>query len=129
MRALLDTHTFLWWGADDPKLSTRAREILADDSNELLFSAVSGWEIAIKAALGRLDNVPEDLKAFIYEQISENAFKVLPIHLQHVLGVYSLPQHHRDPFDRLLVVQALAENLPLLSRDSKFAPYSVNVIW
>jgi len=129
LRALLDTHTFLWWGADDPKLSTRAREILADDRNELLFSAVSGWEIAIKAALGKLDNVPEDLNGFIGEQISENTFTVLPIHLEHVLGVHALPQHHRDPFDRLLIVQALAEDIPLLSRDPQFAPYSVNVVW
>lgn len=129
MRVLLDTHTFLWWGVDDPKLSTRAREILADDGNELLFSAVSGWEIAIKAALGRLGNVPGDLKGFIDEQISENAFKVLPIHLEHVLGVYSLPQHHQDPFDRLLIAQALAEDIPMLSRDPQFVSYSVNVVW
>jgi PIN domain nuclease of toxin-antitoxin system len=95
----------------------------------LLFSAVSGWQIAIKASLVKLDNVPEDLKGFIGEQISEYAFKILPIHLDHVLCVYALPQHHRDPFDRLLIAQALAEDIPLLSRNSEFAPYSANVVW
>jgi PIN domain nuclease of toxin-antitoxin system len=91
--------------------------------------AVDGWEIAIKAALGTLDNVPEDLKGFIGEQLWENAFTVLPIRPDPVLDVHTLPLHHRDPFDRLLLVQALAEDIPLLSRGPQFAPYSVNVIW
>lgn len=129
MRILLDTHAFLWWGADDPQLSTRAYDILSNDGNELLFSAVSGWEIAIKAALGKLDNVPKDLRGFINKQVADNAYKVLSTNLDHVLGVHSLPLHHRDSFDRLLIAQALAEGLPLLSIDSEFAPYPVNVIW
>lgn len=129
MRALLDTHVFLWWGSNDPKLSKRVREILADERNELLFSAASGWEIAIKASLGKLDNVPEDLVGFVSEQISENAFEVLPVHLDHVLGVHALPQHHKDPFDRLLIAQAVAEGVPLLSGDTEFASYFIEVIW
>lgn len=129
MRILLDTHAFLWWGANDPQLSTRAYDILSNGGNELLFSAVSGWEIAIKATLGKLDYVPKDLRGFINKQVADNAYKVLPINLDHVLGVHSLPLYHRDPFDRLLIAQALAEGLPLLSIDSEFGPYPVNVIW
>jgi PIN domain nuclease of toxin-antitoxin system len=79
--------------------------------------------------LDKLDNVPEDLKGFIGEQIWENAFTVLPILLDPVLDVHTLPRHHRDPFDRLLLVQALAEDIPLLGRGPQFAPYSVHVIW
>lgn len=133
MRALLDTHAFLWWIADAPGLSDRAREVLADDRNELLFSVASAWEIAIKVSLGKLEipevEVPEDLEQFVTNQVSENAFEVLPVSLKHALGVYSLPQHHKDPFDRLLIAQALAEGIPLLSRDPAFSSYPIKVVW
>jgi PIN domain nuclease of toxin-antitoxin system len=125
---LLDTHAFLWWVTDDPRLSPHAREVIADGGNVLFFSAASGWEIAIKARLGRL-RVPEDLGRFLPEQLSRNAIRVLPIHLSHALRVYGLPDHHRDPFVRLLVSQALLENLPVLSADPQLARYAVEVIW
>lgn len=128
MRALLDTHAFLWWIMDDKRLSEKAREIIADGRNELFFSAASGWEISIKAGLGRLE-IPGDLKRFVVDQISRNAFQVLPIHLRHTLNVHELPNHHRDPFDRILVSQALLEEIPLLSADPQIPRYPVEVVW
>jgi PIN domain nuclease of toxin-antitoxin system len=128
MKALLDTHTFLWWIADRPQLSPRAREIIADGGNEIFVSAASGWEIAIKARLGKLD-LPDDLEHFIVEQLETNAFTSLPIRLEHALHVYTLVQRHRDPFDRILVAQCQLENLPILSADPQIAQYAVQVIW
>ena len=125
---LLDTHAFLWWISDDRRLSDRAREIIGDGCNELYFSAASGWEISIKAGLGRL-KVPEDLQRFIADQLSRNAIQVLPIHLSHALHTGSLPGHHRDPFDRILVSQALLEKMPLLSSDPQISRYPVGVVW
>jgi PIN domain nuclease of toxin-antitoxin system len=101
-------------------LSPRAREIIADGGNTLFFSAASGWKIAIKARLGRLQ-VPKNLGRFLPEQLSRKAIRVLPIHLSHALHVHGLPEHHRDLFDRLLVSQALLENSPILSVYSQLA--------
>jgi PIN domain nuclease of toxin-antitoxin system len=128
MNLLLDTHAFLWWVTDDPRLSSRAREVIANGGNILFFSAASEWEIVLKARLGRLQ-APEDLGRFLPEQLSRNAIRVLPIHLSHALHVHGLPDHHQDPFDRLQVSQALLENLPVLSVDSQLARYAIEVIW
>jgi PIN domain nuclease of toxin-antitoxin system len=128
LRVLLDTHAFLWWISDDPRLSDRAREIMADGRNELFFSAASGWEISIKAGLGRLE-VPEDLQRFISDQLSRNAFQSLPIYLSHALRTRALPAHHRDPFDRILISQAIVEEMPLLSADPQISHYPVEVTW
>ena len=128
MKVLLDTHTFLWWIADSPRLSARAREVIRDSNNELFFSAASGWEIAIKAQLGRLQ-LPDNLEQFIVDQLSLNTILVLPIQLRHALHVYTLPQHHRDPFDRMLVAQSQVENLPILTTDPQIAQYEVKTIW
>jgi PIN domain nuclease of toxin-antitoxin system len=128
LRALLDTHAFLWWITDDSRLSERAREFISDGENELLFSAASGWEVAIKAGLGKIE-LSEDLERFLTEQLHRNAVGVLPVNLGHAMGVYGLPDHHRDPFDRLLVAQCVSERLPLLSRDTAFQRYPVEVIW
>jgi PIN domain nuclease of toxin-antitoxin system len=128
VRVLLDTHAFLWWISDDPRLSKKAREIIADGRNELFFSAASGWEISIKAGLGRL-KVAGDLQRFIADQLSRNAIKVLPIYLSHTLHTRVLPDHHRDPFDRILVSQAILEEMPLLSADPKIPHYPVEVVW
>jgi PIN domain nuclease of toxin-antitoxin system len=128
MKVLLDTHTFLWWIADSPRLSARAREVIRDSNNELVFSAASGWEIAIKAQLGRLQ-LPDNLEQFIVGQLSLNTILVLPIQLRHALHVYTLPQHHRDPFDRMLVAQSQVENLPILTTDPQIAQYEVKTIW
>jgi len=128
MKVLLDTHAFLWWITDSPRLSARAREVIQDSNNELFFSAASGWEIAIKAQLGRLQ-LPDNLEQFILEQLSLNAILVLPIQLHHALRVYTLPQYHRDPFDRVLVAQSQIENLPILTADAQITPYAVETIW
>ena len=128
MRILLDTHTFLWWITADHRLSQRSIELISDGNNELLFSAASGWEIAIKVGLGRLD-VPDPLDRFISEQLFRNHIGVLPVQLSHALQVVALPQFHRDPFDRLLVAQAQVEELSLLSSDKRLAEYVVDVLW
>lgn len=128
MRVLLDTHAFLWWVRDDGRLSGRARDALSDAGNELLFSVVSGWEIAIKAQLGKL-RASRDIGAYLSEQLSINSMQVLPIYLSHTVRVADLPNHHRDPFDRLLVAQALVEDLPLVSVDPEISRYPVEVIW
>jgi PIN domain nuclease of toxin-antitoxin system len=129
LKVLLDTHAFLWWVNDDRHLSRRARRIIGDGSNEVYFSAVSGWEIAIKVRLGRLCIAGNDPEAFVAQQVTINKLRVLPIHLSHALKTYSLPDHHRDPFDRLLVAQSTIEALPLLSADQRLAEYRVRLIW
>ena len=102
MRALLDTHAFLWWVTDDAHLSSRARAIIADGDNELFLSAASGWEMAIKTRLGKL-HLPDNPASFVFEQLRINAIEPLAVQMTHALRVYSLPGHHRDPFDRILV--------------------------
>lgn len=128
MRDLLDTHTFLWWITDDPRLSSRVYKIIGDGGNELFLSAACGWEMVIKAKLGRLQ-LPNDPEYFIPEQMALNAIDSLPIQMSHALPVYELPSHHRDPFDRLLIAQAQLENLPILTADPQITRYSVKVIW
>jgi PIN domain nuclease of toxin-antitoxin system len=125
----MDTHAFLWWGEDNPKLSPLAREIISDADNSLLLSTASAWEIAIKASLNKLDNVPADLEGFLDEQLLINGFEILPVGLQHAVGIRDLPHHHNDPFDRMLIAQALSEGIPILSTDGKFGPYNVSVLW
>lgn len=128
MKALLDTQVFLWWISDDPQLSSRASVIIKDGNNKLFLSAASGWEIAIKVRLGRL-TLPEPLETFVPEQMALNAIESLPIQMSHALHVYTLPDHHRDPFDRMLVAQAQLENLPILSADPQISLYAVETVW
>lgn len=128
MRVLLDTHTFLCWiqGADG--LSPAARRTIADARSECWFSIASAWEMAIKMAMGRL-KLPGDLDRFLPEQLAGNGFQALPITVKHVSRVAALPFHHRDPFDRLLVAQALEEGLAVVSADKSFSKYKVRRIW
>ena len=128
MKVLLDTHAFLWWIADDPKLSFRAREMISDIDNELFLSAASGWEITIKVQMGRL-SLPDEPERFIFSQMKMNAIQSLPILMNHALHVSTLPDHHRDPFDRMLIAQAQVEGFPILSVDPQIAKYQVEVIW
>jgi len=128
MRALLDTHTFLWWNIDDPQLSDRARQVITDGNNEIFFSAASAWEIALKAARGRLE-LPESPLRYVAQRLYLHHFQPLPIQLSHALHVYSLPEYHRDLFDRLLIAQSQLEDLPLLTSDTEIARYDVNVLW
>jgi PIN domain nuclease of toxin-antitoxin system len=130
VRLLLDTHAFLWWITDDPRLSEEARRRIADPQDEVLLSAVSAWELAIKAGLGRLAlPTGADLEDVVRRQVEVNRLEVLPVQLSHALRVGRLPPHHRDPFDRLLVAQALVEGVPLVSADPALAPYPVEILW
>lgn len=128
MRVLLDTHVFLWWITDNPKLSDLAREIMGDGENTLFLSAASAWEIAIKSRLGRL-KIPDQPDRFISEQMLQNAIQGLPIQISHGLHVYHLPPHHQDPFDRMLIAQAKLEKLTLLSADEQMGKYDIEVLW
>jgi PIN domain nuclease of toxin-antitoxin system len=128
MNALLDTHVFLWWVTDDARLSARAREVIGDGSNAIYVSTASAWEIAIKARLGKL-RLPSDPGAFFRQHLALNDFEVLPVALSHALGVYALPDLHRDPFDRMLVAQCQVESLALVTADAMVAGYAVEMIW
>lgn len=127
MRVLLDTHTFLWWATDEPRLSLRARQAIAD-AEEAFLSIASCWEMAIKVSRGRLD-LPKPIERFVPEQLGLNAFRLLQIDLDDVARVATLPLHHRDPFDRLLVAQALSEELTIVSTDPVFRKYGVKRVW
>lgn len=128
MKLLLDTHAFLWWIGDDARLSGPAREAIADPGNDVSFSVASAWELAIKTAIGRFE-ADGELRPFLDEHIQRNAFQVLPVKLEHAVSVASLPAHHRDPFDRLLVTQAAAEGLTLVTRDPQLAKYGIPILW
>lgn len=128
MRALLDTHTFLWWNLDDPALSDAVREIISDGRNEIFLSAASTWEIAIKAAKGRL-TLPDTPDQYVADRLSLHRISALPIEISHTLRVFDLPQIHADPFDRLLIAQSQMERLPILTADAEIIRYQVDVIW
>ncbi|MBI4309270.1 MAG: type II toxin-antitoxin system VapC family toxin [Candidatus Omnitrophica bacterium] len=128
MKILLDTHVFLWWIIDSPKLSARAEAVIRDESNTLFFSAACGWEIAIKTQLGRL-HIPQTPERFIPEQLARNGMESLPISITHALHVAKLPALHRDPFDRMLVSQAQIERLPILTIDPLIRQYRVETVW
>ena len=128
MRLLLDTHAFLWWVGGERPLGRRARAAVADPGNEVLLSIASFWEIAIKISLGRL-GIGQPLSRFIAEQLRVNAFSPLEIGLAHAARVAILPFHHRDPFDRMLIAQALQEDLTIVSADRVFGRYGVPRVW
>ncbi len=128
MRALLDTHTFLWWNIADPRLSSRVKELIADEQNDLFFSAASAWEIAIKARRGSLI-IPEIPERYIANRLSLHQIIALPVQISHAVHVFHLPDYHRDPFDRLLIAQSQLENMPILTSDSNIRKYEVEVIW
>ena len=128
MRVLLDTHAFLWWIMDDPQLSARGHALLRDGANELFFSAASGWEMAIKYHLGRLQ-LPQPPEDFLPRHLHLNGIAALPISMRHALHAPTLPPLHRDPFDRMLVSQAQVERLPILTADSQIAQYQVDTVW
>jgi len=128
MKVLVDTHAILWWLAGDARLSRRARRILENSENRRLVSIASLWEISIKMSLGRLPT--EDLTLrMMADQISEEEFAILPISLEALFRLEKLTTLHRDPFDRLLVSQALAEDIPLLTTDAAIEQYPITTIW
>ena len=128
MRLLVDTHVFLWWVEGDRALPVKARAALADPENECLISLVSAWELAIKASLGKL-KLALPVKRYIVENVAANGFRMLDIDIAHVGRVETLASHHGDPFDRLLIAQALEEDLPVVTADPIFRKYGVKRIW
>ena len=128
MRVLIDTHVFLWWAEGDRRLPAKARTALADPDNECLFSLASVWELAIKSALGKI-KLALPVRRYVVENAAANGFRMLDIGLAHLGRVESLAKHHGDPFDRLLVAQALEESLPIVTADPIFRKYGVRRIW
>ena len=128
MRLLLDTHALFWFVTADPQLSLAAQQAIADPNNEKLVSLVSVWEIAIKHSLGRL-NLHMSLPDFVRRHLAPKQVTLLQIELPHLLKVATLPHHHRDPFDRLLIAQSMTENIPLVSTDAAFDQYGVQRFW
>lgn len=127
MKLLLDTHTFLWFIDDSPRLSAYAKSLLESD-DELLLSTASLWEIAIKISIGKLA-LARPFNVFIPEQLAHNSIAELPIRLKHLNVISTLNFHHRDPFDRLLIAQAMTESLPVVSADAAFDLYSIKRLW
>jgi PIN domain nuclease of toxin-antitoxin system len=127
MRALLDTHTFLWAISEQEKLSAKAQKIYTGE-NDLFLSVCSIWEALIKARSGKLP-LPQPIGPYLVRELRKNRIEVLPVKLDHVLRIETLPVYHRDPFDRILIAQSLAEGLPLITSDSLFKRYQVEVIW
>lgn len=128
MNLLLDTHAFLWFISGDSKLSDKAKEKIESPKNLKLVSVVSLWEIGIKISLGRLI-LERPFEEFIPRQMEINGFELLHLQIRHVAKVTSLPFHHRDPFDRMLIGQCIFDGLPIVSSDSAFDNYPVNRIW
>lgn len=128
MKAILDTHAFLWWVLDNPKLSGTARNFIIDPNNTIYLSAVSGWEMAIKWSMGKL-TLPDQPYSFVRQQLEINNFSPLPIQMNHGLYVHELPEIHKDPFDRLLIAQSIIENLLLISTDAVLKKYPVSLLW
>lgn len=124
MNLLLDSHAFLWWLAEDPKLSAEARQAVADPSSIVHVSAATVWELSIKASLGKLDLDGADL----VEEIEANEFVELPMTARHAFAAAVLPGHHQDPFDRMLIAQARLEGLTIVSRDSVFRDYGIAIL-
>jgi PIN domain nuclease of toxin-antitoxin system len=124
VRLLIDTHALLWWRDDSPHLSPRARHEIADLNNQIFVSVVTLWEIVLKRSAGRL-NFPDDLE----QVLQEDSFTLMPIGFQHLRTIERLPFLHKDPFDRMMIAQALAEGIPIVSRDRVFAAYGVQVVW
>jgi len=128
MRVLLDTRAFIWWVTNNSQLSDAARACIADSDNNVFLSTASAWEVVIKVNIGKLV-LPEPPKSYIPSRLASNQFESLPIQMNHVLQVTALPNHHRDPFDRILIAQSQVEQMPILTADYLIVQYSVNVIW
>ena len=128
MKALLDTHSWLWWLTAPERIGSRAHELIADAENDILFSIASTWKIAINYSLGKLA-LPSAPDALIPSQLQKDGFTSLHVEHRHALRVCVLEHHHADPFDRILIAQAQCEDVPILTSDPTFSLYDVEVIW
>ncbi len=127
MNVLVDTHVWIWSLASPDRLSPESRSLLSSTRNVVFLSAASAWELAIKAALGKIE-LPEPVETYVPTRMARQGVTALPITHAHALRVSTLPPHHRDPFDRLLIAQAIVERLPILTADTAFDSYDVEVI-
>jgi PIN domain nuclease of toxin-antitoxin system len=128
MRLLLDTHSFLWFIDNNPKLSAHAKTLIEDGTNEVSLSVASLWEIGIKLSLGKLTlSLPFD--TFMSQQLEQNNIELLDLKISHVAAITNLPFHHRDPFDRLIIAQAMVEQIPVVGLDLAFDSYPVVRLW
>jgi PIN domain nuclease of toxin-antitoxin system len=128
MRLLLDTHAFIWYTTDSSRLSITGRSLIDNGDNDILLCTASVWEMAIKHSIGRL-NFSLPFMEFIKQQIAVNRIEILEISFDHIEVVASLPLHHRDPFDRLIIAQSMAQQIPLLSVDAIFDAYAIARLW
>jgi PIN domain nuclease of toxin-antitoxin system len=128
MKLLLDTHSFLWFVQGDPRLSATARRLAEDPVNDRFLSVASVWEMGIKMSVGKL-RLESAIETFIPQQLQVNGMGLLSITVDHVAAIILLPFHHRDPFDRLLVAQAQAEQMALVSGDSALDAYNITRLW
>jgi PIN domain nuclease of toxin-antitoxin system len=128
VKLLLDTHAFLWFVLNDSSLSARAGDLIADGENEVFVSPASYWELAIKISLGKY-HLDETFDTFFTNQLACNDFRILPIKVQHAAVLSQLPFHHRDPFDRMLIAQSMAEGVSLVSGDDVLRCYSGDIVW
>ena len=128
MRVLIDTHIFIWYVQNSERLPSSITAIINNGRNDILLSIASVWEMAIKQSTGKL-NLGTPYASFIAEQMRLNSMELLPVRLEHLDLITTLPLHHRDPFDRLLIAQAIVEDILLISADSVFSLYPVRVMW
>jgi PIN domain nuclease of toxin-antitoxin system len=124
MRLLLDANSFLWWVTGSPRLSEVTRRVIADEGNEISVAVGSLWEIAIKRSLGKLQ-FPHDFETVLRDE----GFLLLPVAYAHLRALEALPHLHRDPFDRLLIAQSIAERIPVATADRQFGAYGVEIVW
>jgi PIN domain nuclease of toxin-antitoxin system len=127
MKAILDTHAFLWALSGDARMSHHARDIFVN-SSDLSLSMASVWEILIKVQTGKM-KFPRPAGPYLLSKLAENRIEILPISIDHLLAYEHLPRHHRDPFDRMLIAQSLEEDLPLITADPFFKRYPIQVVW
>jgi len=128
MKLLLDTHTFIWFFRGDIKLSNAARELIENMDNQVMLSIASVWEMAIKQSIGKLTfGLP--FKQVLVEKLKQNQVEIIGITLDHIEAVATLPLHHRDPFDRLIIAQGIVENIPIITADDIFNAYPIQKIW
>ena len=128
MRWLLDTHAFIWYTTDSSGLTATGRALIDNGENDILLSTASVWEMAIKHSIGRL-TFSKPFMEFIKQQIAVNRIEILQITFDHIEVVASLPLHHRDPFDRLIIAQSMAKQIPILSVDAIFDAYAIARVW
>jgi PIN domain nuclease of toxin-antitoxin system len=128
MKLLLDAHAFLWFVWDDAQLTNNAKELITNPANQKFVSAAICWERAIKMSIGKLD-LGEAYRPFMRREIARNNFDILPMSVDHAAAVSVLPFHHRDPFDRMLIAQAMVEQVPIVSGDTAFDAYPITRLW